>query len=573
MKTSKLEPKYDERSALAVVLGEGTNFINGRLRGRKQKYQIRDVSKLKWAPNCIAEENKEKKEEVKTRKKDISSLQKGFGYNGEDLLNAQSIDDLNEFGSDFDGDLNVRELTVEELIDSMMLFNLGSFANSKASEEFFNKQSMYKLYGKGFHGKGGMENAMFGGNTDIDPVQLRKHIFKQLSEQEKKQLTKWMSSLRNMILTNEELQHLKYNNEMENYCDVIFEQMKTPLSNFAHCIIGPKYSGKSTFLSVLISKIGERLAINRHWKNTFIFFLGFKSISKNLDSLVGLYQAFISNTFFQAELQIPKLAPYAKKIAEFFSKVVTNEMPPVFPKRITIDKKFNFADIKLTKLAEKSKKVFNFPEKYKEAIEFIFNFPREIATIFGMTEIHYILDDFDACDVDIPYRKTKYHKQESPIILIEELKQLLPTVSFILCCQNLPHFLDILDSINKKTVDLKTKVQFVNISDLPIDPPESKFEILIQYKNQASLRINRDNCQGCIGFIVGWDKLVKLGQVCENNLKLQSTIKLRTQKTIDLTEDDVKIIEYTQNFLPKILSHDDLPASQISYVSLVDPKS
>lgn len=543
---------YDEPTCYVAVFGEGTNqFINGKMHVRKKSYRIRDASKLKWAPGCKHDENSDDLNDMK-KGDPRKSRQRDLGYSNEDLLFGThrrkrkiqlGSDEEEEYYDEEYFDENIPELSVEDLLLALSQFDLGG-------SSIFSKATNLKK---------------FDANTKV-------FIYQKLTELEKSQLIQWLTALRNMILTHQELQKLKYREEMENFCNTIFEKMTNPLSKFAHCIVGPRYSGKSTFLAVLVAKIGERLSMNGQWRKSFFFFLDFKNASKSFTNISEIFKIFVRATFKQAEVQIPNFSPFTKKCISFFCGIPSNQNSTTFPKRVAIDKVFEYADIRMTKLAEKAQMLLNNKSKFFETLDFIFNFPKEIARIFNLPEVTYILDNFDECDVDLynPYAK---NKKEQHIFIIERFKRLLPTVSFVLSCLELPHFLNILGSIQKESINMKTQVQIVNIADLPIKKPESNFEILVRYDDDhTSIRLTRDCCKSCVGLIVGWDRLIKLGTIVENNNMLESKIALKKKKEMKITQDDVRMLEYARHFLPKVMTYEQIPKTNISYVSLVDPR-
>lgn len=542
---------YNEPSCYVAILGEGTNrFINGRMNVRKKEFQIRDVSKLKWAPNCRHDENSD---DLNDLKKDDSqkSRSRDLGYNVDDLSGMYHRKRKIQLGSDEEEDYydeeyldeNIPELSVEDLLKALSQFDLGG-------SSIFGKATGLKK---------------FDANTKV-------FIYQKLTELEKARLIQWLSALRNMILTHKELQRLKYKEEMESFCNTIFSNMPNPLSKFAHCIVGPRYSGKSTFLAVLVAKIGERLSMNGQWRKSFFFYINFRNASKSFKNIIEIYKAFVKATFKQAEVQIPDFSPFTKKCISFFCGVPSNQNSTTFPKRVAIDKVFEYADIRMTKLAEKAHMLLNNNSKFLETIDFIFNFPKEIARIFNLPEVTYVLDEFDECNVDI-YNPYARNKKEQHVLIIDRFKRLLPTVSFVLSCLDLPHFLAVLDSIRKDSINMKTQVQIINIADLPIKKPESNFEILVRYyDDHTSIRLTRDCCKSCIGLIVGWDRLIKLGTIVENNNMLESKITLKKSKSKKITQDDVRVLEYARHFLPRVMTYEQTPKANISFVSLVDPR-
>lgn len=540
---------YREPTCYVAVLGEGNRFINGTKRFVRKQYQLRDLSKLKWAPDRMGEENADLNSDLSLQDADkTKDKMKSLGFSRDDdviyrFKRKDGLEDTSPVHSDdelYDGEHETHDLTVEELLDSLanLPFNRKSFLQYSANGEL------------------------------LDP-QARKSIFQNLSEKEKQKLVQWMAGVRNLILSHEELQNLKYTNEMYQFCDLIFGQMKTPLSKFAHCIVGPRYSGKSTFLAVLVSKIAERLSQNGQWKKVFFFYISFRTCSENLKSLYGIYEVFIRAIFEQARLQIPSFASYAEKCISFFLGIPANTSSTSFPKRIAIDKVFPYSDIRFSKIGEKIRKLFADESKVLETIDFIFNLPKQIANIFNLTDVTYVIDDFDESDVDL---FCKINGKDEHIILIERFKNLLPSYSYILGCLDLPHFLNILDSIKQESRDMKTDVQIINISDLPIKKPESKIEILVEYDNHKTfLRINRDFCHGCIGLLVGWDKLVNLARIVENNHMLLAKVHTKKSKKPIFTSDDYRVIDYAKMYLPKLFSNKDLPQSKIYNVTLVEP--
>ncbi|OHT09087.1 hypothetical protein TRFO_04672 [Tritrichomonas foetus] len=583
--------QFNEPTCLVAVLENGVNLPSGQMKVKKDSYSVRDLSKIRRAQGSENSEVKERSVSQLKKRKSLDGKGNRLSKFGMDVKDGQR-GYLN--GEDDELDL-ARELTMEELQQSMEQFDLtksgsadfsnnGSQYNSKSGTPCNSKSGINGSSGFGHSGNvsnttgGGKYSRLSNGRLSrsgaIDKCYkfetMDRETYLALSKLEKDELNNWVNAIRNMIIPYSELNNLMYLEEMQNFAVDILRSTKTVISRLQNAIVGPRFSGKSTFLAVFLSLIAERFASNGQWKKSFFFYLSFKDVSNHIDEPFDLYQTFINATFSQLEAQIPPFKPYAQRIAKFFNEIPTTNSTQ-FPKRIPVEKDFPVANVKLTKIAENIRKVFSDEDNFVPAIDFIFNLPNVIANVFGLPDVHFIFDDFDVCDVDV-VPKPPFLATKQSVSLIDRLKESLKTKSFVICCKDEPKFLEALKSMNGKSKgsDMVTKVVFSNISDIEVDPPESQFEFMVEFENcHKKVRINRETCQGCVGFLVCWEKLVTLGIAVENNQQLQSKLASRYKNKVLRTDEDYKFIDFARKYLPYMLGTEN--HGPIADVKLINP--
>ena len=556
---------YKEPTCLVAVIDDSVNLPSGSLKRPKESYSIRDVSKIRRAYESNNEEvsTRTASQLRKRQMRDLNGNRlAAFGFGNE----ASSINERGFNNGEEDEIAAARGLTMEELqmsmstlagggsLDGTGMFSPNSTGKTGVAASMFNS-------GKIIRGKDGhamrLSNGRVSRQNNLDSSMMDTQTYQELSRLEKEAMNDWIQGIRNMILPYEDILNLKYYDEMENYAIDLLNNAKTVISKLTTAIVGPRFSGKSTFLALYLCKVAERFTANGAWKRSFFFYLAFKDVANQLDDPIFLYQTFVNATFAQLEVQVPQLKQYAQKIAKFFNELPSNKATSQFPKRIPIDKEFPGANMKLTKIAERVRKIFGDPADFVGALKFIFDFPEIIGKVFEFTDVYYVLDDFDYCDVDV-HSKPPFDVKAESLLLIDFLKESLKTKSFVLCCLDEPHFLEVLKSINDNSTEMRTRVVFANIADIEVEPPESHFEFMIEFENcHKKVRINRETCQGCIGFLVCWDKLVSLGVAVENNLQLQSKIAARFKQAIDKTNEDYRFLDFARKYLPCMLGSEN----------------
>lgn len=515
-----------------------------------QQFSLRDLSKLKWANGQKGEENLSEEQEKRTRR--------GLGLTDEQA--ALGFGDDEEYG-----DLkrhHKKKRVKRRNADGEYEYEYVYDSEYEEYDEEIRNLTMEEL-----------QSSLFQGSPE-----LLEKLLKQLQEMsalEREQLSHWLNAVKNLILSQEEINNLSFMDDMLKHADLLLSKLKTPLTFLNFAIVGPRYSGKTTFLAVFLSKIADLLVSNNQWKKSFVCYLNFRAISEKTNNLIDFYQQIVDITFSQLEKQVPELKPYTQKTIKYFKDLPSGTVAPSFPKRITIDKDFPDANLKFSRLAQRLFTSFKNEDAIDKTVDLILSFPQEIGTIFTLPCVHYIIDHFENSNIPIQSsERSPTKKKQSQSIIVSRLKQILIGKSFVICCQNEPSFLKILREIKGSSPEMKTKVIISNISDIEIAPDtkdESKRELHVTYKDGHSrIVLTRDKCQGCIAFLAKWNHLMKLAKAVEEEIMLISRSSILTRKQSVKSQADIILCDFVTSFLPQVISIKDLPQSEINNISVID---
>jgi energy-coupling factor transporter ATP-binding protein EcfA2 len=330
--------------------------------------------------------------------------------------------------------------------------------------------------------------------------------------------------------------------------------------HFSLAIVGPSGSGKSTFLHILLGQIAEKVAGLEGWRKTFFYLFDFHAAKEHLTDMNKLYGFVVDTTFRQLGDQDLRLQPHSRKMSQYFQGLPSRAVPARFPNRITIDSEIPFVDIQLSKIAAQITELTKPEADPVQFVRFIFQFPLTISRLFGLTEIHYTIDHFEESDVEIYKEEWKV-----PVSLIEEIKYVLKNMSFIICCKDLPQFLEVLSALTEDGTDLNTRVTFANIADIRPHLKHSHSDLVFHYeKPESTLILKREQCGGCIAFLAEWNDLLRLARSIYE--MAQKEAKKEGKPYTEACSEQMILIDRAKAFLPKLLTPDQLPKGQVKLV-------
>ena len=422
----------------------------------------------------------------------------------------------------------------------------------------------------GADGKGGRGGRRGGAGADGDEdseearERRRRHeeakrkkaaMIQMMRELEKEERAKWLESVKGIIKLSKDLSKCLYVQEMELFAkkaiQLILRARTAPWIRTA--IVGPRGSGKTTFLAVFLQALAEMLATGSKWKQTFFFLVDFAKMEQNPREL---YKWIVKETFEQFSRHNERMEPFQKKMIAYFSGIADGTSAEVFPKRINIDSWIPYIDIKLTKLSQTIKKTLTSGDMEK-FIEVAFGFPIEIGKLFGLPEIIFVVDHFEQSDVDVQGRDKLFN-------ISEPVKNVLKRYPFVACCQDEERFLSILDTFDDDGTDLVNRVTFINISEIKIPPEEMRNEILVRFDNgHAAVRLTRDQCAGCVAFLAQWYLLCQAAEEADN-------FELRQGRHDKKERCDyhARCVDIVRDYLPKVIKT-KVPLSSVSTVKFV----
>jgi hypothetical protein len=245
-------------------------------------------------------------------------------------------------------------------------------------------------------------------------------------------------------------------------------------------IVGPRQSGKSTFLRVLSEEILVDLIVTEEWKKTFVFLLDCKSLVASID-VVTLYRTIVSMTFRQCHWQAPNLIPHLRMIQGHFESVVTFQNPPQFPRSFTIDDSTRVIAAALHQVGVRLSALWNNPTALLGWLEAVFLFPTEIATVFGFKKSLLLFDHFDL--IDFPMFGSPLHFTESPahVSLPDIIKRVMSRTNFVVSCQDEERFYSLFPSVTKG-VESDFQVELISLVDVlhQVDNEDKQFNLELE---------------------------------------------------------------------------------------------
>lgn len=488
-----------EGTNLVAVASSATFIIAGKQKTKKKTFQLRDISKMKradaWEGDCSDDSNYSYDEETHTLHRRLSPVAR------------EKPEEVKPLDEDFFSGDDTPVMSTDELYAQ-----LGS----------------------------------------VGPPETSKRKNKILKAAESSVYAKWSEAVGSLAKPPKPLAKCQYVPEMEVAAETsIRHSMKGGAIPWVRtAIVGPKGSGKSTFLSVYLKTLAQKMSRNGSCKSSFFLFLDLAQAS--FESTQSIYTFLVTETLTQMGEQEPKLKPVAGKMAQYFCGIPSGKSPLIFPKRIPVDSAYPYVDTKLTKLSKRIKSLSDGdPSKF---LKFIFKFPIEIGKIFDVKTVFYVIDHFELSDDTIMTEN-----------ISEILKLVLHDLPFVVCCKNEQKMLTVLKSLSDERTNIDRIVTFLNISDIKVPPPVMGHEFLVGFDKSQTIRLKRGHCGGCVAFLAEWDRLVKFATKLHE--WEQKHGKVKPPGTI--CDNHVRCVDKMRVFLKKILSEEEYPEGRIVTVRLI----
>ena len=349
-----------------------------------------------------------------------------------------------------------------------------------------------------------------------------------------------------------------HSNELDKYAEELVNNATFGTScgaytRFRAIITGPHQGGKSTFLNILSNMIYLRMLSSGQYKRTLFMVLDFKSMGNKINHPKIFYKEFIKAVFGQIAVQKIEFQPFREIITNYFIKIISQDKLAPLPNKFLMCSEFRNATIILNEIAQN---LFDCLYKYHSLSDFISclaRFPRYIALGFGYTGVHFVVDHFDASDVDlIPESPLDGSNQSLP--LIDYMKFMISNDSFIISSINEERLNESLELISRDGVDLQEGTEFISISD--IDNGHSNvYEFLLTCEDTNDIiRLTRDECCGCSGFLFRWDSICETAQQMEEECS-------KNKNSREYKEKRLLLLGKLREFAPLVLTKYD-PSSQ-----------
>jgi hypothetical protein len=273
-----------------------------------------------------------------------------------------------------------------------------------------------------------------------------------------------------------------------------------------HVVVGPRKSGKSTFLRVLANTAIGQLLVSGQSKSTFVVYVDFNELASVVGNPLKLYDAWIEITFKFLKAQKLTIEPLAGSLRAYFKKLVRVGNLPVLPDSFAVSDEFATA---VPIVAEIASRLFDAVRRYHDLSAFLTNtvlFPRFIAQALGFTDVLFIIDHFDTADVTL-IPSEPFGAGRDSVLLIEFFTFMLEHATFAVSCVNEQRCLELLSSFVNGQSAVPDGLTIVTVVDIDTDhSPRFRFQLTLDSGQKFTLTVA--NCGGCPGFLSLWDELV-----------------------------------------------------------------
>lgn len=308
--------------------------------------------------------------------------------------------------------------------------------------------------------------------------------------------------------------------------------------NFKTLIVGPRSSGKTTYLKNLAKNVYRRLIASGQYRHTFVFNVDFLQIKESFDDPIKFYNAFMGLALAQAASQRIDFQPYLDMITQYFEKIVQVDTFINLPTKFSLQDDFRATSAVLTELASN---IFNAYKKSGSLSIFmthVVTIPDFIAKAFGYSRVLVIADHIDVADVLVPCND-QLTRDTQNLPIIEFVKLLLEDNAFIAGCQDERHAIEAIDLIADDSTDILTGTDIVSVIDSDLDETHSsEIWFKLQVAGQTpNVLLRCEDCGGCPGFLARWDVIISMAQqyIIEEH-KDKNSKKLRERKLALITK-------------------------------------
>ena len=319
---------------------------------------------------------------------------------------------------------------------------------------------------------------------------------------------------------------------------------------FNIAIVGPKKSGKSTFLSIFVQELLLELATTEKWKEFFIFVLDMEKLIETTDDLSSFYIYMIEATFKQMEHQSPQFEQYFPMIKKHFLSIIELKSPPIFPKPFRESEETHVLANELQQIANQLSNAWNDDSFFNQFVTNTMMFPKMISDIFGFKHYLLVFDNFELCDTFImpnePFSSSSENFQFASLMTF-----MISNNNFIISCKDHKYLTNLLLNVD----GVPPIPDYISTLNLCTERAYSKrqFNVVVNHK---TIPLTVNNCGGIPSYIKSW---ISLNEFYDN------MCKINTKK--DREEANLIFIDQVESFMNILFVDDDNESISVETVS------
>jgi hypothetical protein len=121
--------------------------------------------------------------------------------------------------------------------------------------------------------------------------------------------------------------------------------------------------------------------------------------------------------------------------------------------------------------------------------------------------VHFAIDHLELTDFEV-VPAPPFEDEREAVTLLEFVKFMLSTGSFVIAGKEETHFMDSLESLTDDGVDLRVGLETVSVVDSD-DDHSDRYAFTLQFTNEPlPLPLRLVDCGGCPGYLSLWDAII-----------------------------------------------------------------
>ena len=304
-----------------------------------------------------------------------------------------------------------------------------------------------------------------------------------------------------------ETEEIECENELRARAREIIDKHRTVSASgvsyhFKTAVVGPRQSGKTTFLRILLQELLKDVIATDSWKKTFVFPVDMAEIIHTEPTVI--FKRWIAYVFAQFRAQLPSMLEYLPCIESAFAGLMDTKGTAVLPRKLT-------QVLELRKLSQELQSILsNMAANWYNSAALVpwwtsvLMLPNLLASAFGFTTIINICDHFDETSMEI---QPSYPFEGSPHVafLSEIWKCCVNQGSCIFGARNTPEFMRLLDSLETFSFDMSNYLDYHNLYDVAQTVKYQDKEIVVEFnENHELLKIYSSICAGVPSYLTKW---------------------------------------------------------------------